>query len=271
MPVRGVTAGKAVMTATATERRAATVRASGRHTSSEAKVVALTVPVTAGTVTILGLIRPTVVRRDRPAKGQRGANPTIPISMSTTGRLAGTVTTPPAIRRGASAGAADTADRKAVSREAAVTGTTVRRRGVRSVMPRGTVTAKVNAAKARNRESMPAVGRMAAARAANGVMATASVLTANAVRGTGKGTAANLTELRAAVLTAVDRPTGVVRPVSGAPKCPSTIRRTIRLFRRRLSRIRYGSTVISPCRVSARAVKRTNSSSRVWFRSTDWS
>lgn len=80
----------------------------------------------------------------------------------------------------------------------------------RSVMPRGTVTAK-----ARNRESMPAVGRMAAARAANGVMATASVLTANAVRGTGKGTAANLTELRAAVLTAVDRPTGVVRPVSG--------------------------------------------------------
>ena len=117
MPVRGVTAGKAVMTATATERRAATVRASGRHTSSEAKVVALTVPVTAGTVTILGLIRPTVVRRDRPAKGQRGANPTIPISMSTTGRLAGTVTTPPAIRRGASAGAADTADRKAVSRE----------------------------------------------------------------------------------------------------------------------------------------------------------
>lgn len=100
MPVRGVTAGKAVMTATATERRAATVRASGRHTSSEAKVVALTVPVTAGTVTILGLIRPTVVRRDRPAKGQRGANPTIPISMSTTGRLAGTVTTPPAIRRG---------------------------------------------------------------------------------------------------------------------------------------------------------------------------
>lgn len=188
------------MTATATERRAATVRASGRHTSSEAKVVALTVPVTAGTVTTLGLIRPTVVRRDRPAKGQRGANPTIPISMSTTGRLAGTVTTPPAIRRGASAGAADTADRKAVSREAAVTGTTVRRRGVRSVMPRGTVTAKVNAAKARNRESMPAVGRMAAARAANGVMATASVLTANAVRGTGKGTAANLTELRAAGL-----------------------------------------------------------------------
>lgn len=210
MPVRGVTAGKAVMTATATERRAATVRASGRHTSSEAKVVALTVPVTAGTVTTLGLIRPTAVRRDRPAKGQRGANPTIPISMSTTGRLAGTVTTPPAIRRGASAGAADTADRKAVSREAAVTGTTVRRRGVRSVMPRGTVTAK-----ARNRESMPAVGRMAAARAANGVMATASVLTANAVRGTGKGTAANLTELRAAVLTAVDRPTGVVRRSAG--------------------------------------------------------
>lgn len=155
MPVRGVTAGKAVMTATATDRRAATVRANGRHTSSEAKVVALTVPVTAGTVTTLGLIRPTAVRRDRPAKGQRGANPTIPISMSTTGRLAGTVTTPPAIRRGASAGAADTADRKAVSREAAVTGTTVRRRGVRSVMPRGTVTAKVNAAKARNRESMP--------------------------------------------------------------------------------------------------------------------
>lgn len=100
MPVRGVTAGKAVMTATATDRRAATVRANGRHTSSEAKVVALTVPVTAGTVTTLGLIRPTVVRRDRPAKGQRGANPTIPISMSTTGRLAGTVTTPPAIRRG---------------------------------------------------------------------------------------------------------------------------------------------------------------------------
>ena len=237
-----------------------------RHTSSEAKVVALTVPVTAGTVTILGLIRPTVVRRDRPAKGQRGANPTIPISMSTTGRLAGTVTTPPAIRRGASAGAADTADRKAVSRGGSRYGNDRSQEGRPGVMPRGTVTAK-----ARNRESMPAVGRMAAARAANGVMATASVLTANAVRGTGKGTAANLTELRAAVLTAVDRPTGVVRPVSGAPKCPSTIRRTIRLFRRRLSRIRYGSTVISPCRVSARAVKRMNSSSRVWFRSTDWS
>ena len=112
MPVRGVTAGKAVMTATATERRAATVRASGRHTSSEAKVVA----------DRSGYRRNSYDTRTYPSdgrpagtvrqKGQRGANPTIPISMSTTGRLAGTVRTPPGVRRGASAGAADTADRK---------------------------------------------------------------------------------------------------------------------------------------------------------------